>query len=84
MPSVLKVRPKGAATDCLENPVNCPHCGQKWLGKAAVKTPALYPAFSFVLEKGSKSTENLPTKLPHSTLRSTVIHANIFILAVPF
>lgn len=25
-----------------------------------------------------------PTKLPHSTLRSTVIHANIFILTVPF
>ena len=24
------------------------------------------------------------TKLPHSTLRSTVIHANIFILTVPF
>ena len=27
-----------------------------------------YPAFCFVLEKGSKSTERLSTKLPHSTL----------------
>ena len=28
----------------LKTPVNCPHCGQKWLGRASVKTPALYPA----------------------------------------
>ena len=37
-------------------------------GLRALATAALYLAFCFVLEKGSKSTERLSTKLPHSTL----------------
>nr|DAL67203.1 MAG TPA: cysteine-rich protein [Caudoviricetes sp.] len=28
-PAVLKSLTKGAETDCVETPVNCPHCGQK-------------------------------------------------------
>ena len=37
------------------------------MGRASVPTPALYPAFFFVLEKGSKSTGNavIPTLLMH-------------------
>ena len=31
-----------------------------------------------------KALKTSPTRLPHSTLRSTVIHASIFILTVPF
>ena len=42
-PAVLKFPSKGATTACVETPVNCPHCGQKWPGRAAVPTPALYP-----------------------------------------
>ena len=30
------------------------------MGRASVPTPVLYPAFFFVLENGSKSTESLP------------------------
>ena len=28
-PTVLKFPSKGATTDCVKTPVNCPHCGQK-------------------------------------------------------
>ena len=28
-PAALKFPSKGATTDCVETPVNCPHCGQK-------------------------------------------------------
>ena len=28
-PAALKFSSKGATTDCVETPVNCPHCGQK-------------------------------------------------------
>ena len=48
--SVLKVRPKGATTDHLETLVNCPHCGQLWMGGASVKTPALYPALNKICQ----------------------------------
>ena len=56
------------------------------MGMAAVKTPALYPAFSFVLEKGSKSTGNLPHKTPtqHASLyrytrKHSYLHSSILI-----
>ena len=29
-PAALKFPSKGATTDCVETPVNCPHCEQKW------------------------------------------------------
>ena len=58
-PAALKFPSKDATTDCAETPVNCPHCGQKGLGRASVPTPAVYPAFFFVLEKGSKSAGNV-------------------------
>ena len=38
-PAALKFSSKGATTDCVETPVNCPHCGQKWQ-RAALATPA--------------------------------------------
>ena len=57
-PAALKFSSKGATTACAETPVNCPHCGQKRLGRASVPTPALYPAFFFVLEKAAKSAGN--------------------------
>ena len=62
-PAALKFSSKGTTTDCAETPVNCPHCGQMRPGRASVPTPALYPAFFFVLEKGSKSAGNavIPT-----------------------
>ena len=34
-------------------PQNCPHCGQKWAGRASVPTPALYPAHFSVRRKPS-------------------------------
>ena len=66
-PAVLKFSSKGATTDCVETPVNCPHCGQKRPGRTSVPTPAVYPAFFFVLEKGSKSARNaaIPTYPMH-------------------
>ena len=36
------------------------------------------------LEKARKTLKTSPTRLPHSTLRSTVIHVNILIFTVPF
>ena len=62
-PAALKFSSKGATTDCVETPVNCPHCGQKRSGRASVPMPALYPAFFFVLEKTVKSAGNavIPT-----------------------
>ena len=41
-PAVLKFSSKGATTDCVETPVNCPHCGQKRPGRTSVPTPAVY------------------------------------------
>ena len=57
-PAALKSHSKDATTACAETPVNCPHCGQKRLGRASVPTPAVYPAFFFVLEKAVKSVGN--------------------------
>ena len=69
-PAALKFPSKGATTDCVETPVNCPHCGQKRPGRASVPTPAVYPAFFFVLEKAAKSAGNaviptFPAHCPH-------------------
>ena len=69
-PAALKFPSKGATTDCVETPVNCPHCGQKRLGRASVPTPALYPAFFFVLGKAAKGVGNaviptFPAHCPH-------------------
>ena len=69
-PAVLKFSSKGATTDCVETPVNCPHCGQKRPGRTSVPTPAVYPAFFFVLEKAAKSAGNaviptFPVHCPH-------------------
>jgi len=66
-PAALKFPSKDATTDCAETSVNCPHCGQKWLGRASVPTPALYPAFFFVLGKAAKSAGNavIPTYPMH-------------------
>ena len=66
-PAALKFSSKDATTDCAETPVNCPHCGQKWPGEASVPTPAVYPAFFFVLEKAAKSEGNavIPTLPMH-------------------
>ena len=70
-PAVLKFPSKGATIDCVKTPVNCPHCGQKRLSRASVPTPALYPAFFFVPEKGSKSAGNvvIPTFPTHRSHR---------------
>ena len=66
-PAVLKVCSKGATTACAETPGNCPHCGQKRPGRASVPTPAVYPAFFFVLGKAAKSAGNavIPTYPMH-------------------
>ena len=66
-PTALKSLAKGATTDCAETPVNCPHCGQKGLGRASVPTPTLYPAFFFGLEKAVKGVGNavIPTFPTH-------------------
>ena len=69
-PAALKFSSKDATTDCAETPVNCPHCGQKRPGRASVPTPALYPAFFFVLEKSVKGAGNaviptFPAHCPH-------------------
>ena len=66
-PAALKFPSKGATTACAETPVNCPHCGQKRPGRASVPTPAVYPAFFFVLGKAAKSAGNavIPTYPMH-------------------
>ena len=65
-----KFSQKAPQSPALKAPVNCPHCGQKRPGKASVPTPALYPAFFFVLGKAAKSAGNaviptFPTRWSH-------------------
>ena len=46
-PAVLKFSSKGATTDCVETPVNCPHCGQKWrLRRRLRRQPFILLSFS--------------------------------------
>ena len=46
-PAVLKFSSKGATTDCVEPPVNCPHCGQKWrLRRRLRRQPFILLSFS--------------------------------------
>ena len=62
-PAAPKVRSKGAITACAETPVNCPHCGQKRLGRASVPTPAVYPVLK---SNGLPHSKNLPVKFGFS------------------
>ena len=46
-PTALKSLAKGATTDCIETPVNCPHCGQKWrLRRRLRRQPFILLSFS--------------------------------------
>ena len=46
-PAVLKFPSKGATTACVETPVNCPHCGQKWrLRRRLRRQPFILLSFS--------------------------------------
>ena len=46
-PAALKFSSKGATTDCVETPVNCPHCGQKWrLRRRLRRQPFILLSFS--------------------------------------
>ena len=46
-PAALKFPSKGATTDCVETPVNCPHCGQKWrLRRRLRRQPFILLSFS--------------------------------------
>ncbi len=70
-PAVLKFSSKGATTDCVETPVNCPHCGQKWRLRAALPTPALYPAISF---SSPKKLEKRSRKRSHTNVCQNIGH----------
>ena len=46
-PTALKFPSKGATTACVETPVNCPHCGQKWrLRRRLRRQPFILLSFS--------------------------------------
>ena len=46
-PAALKFPSKGVTTDCVETPVNCPHCGQKWrLRRRLRRQPFILLSFS--------------------------------------
>ena len=84
MPIAQKIFQIDATTDALKPPSTARTAGRSERAERRIRRHAFILLFLSSSKKARKAPKTSPTRLPRSTLRSIVIHANIFIFTVPF